>query len=137
MVGKSTDEARALVRRFLINTVCGIPLLTPRLRSLMLRSVRMSIGNSKISSNVKFFGNSLVIGDNVAIGKGVRFYSEATITINDGAIIGNGVTLDTRLTPELRPSRECWAVPIEIPRGAVVPANTLVTGSDFPHQLFK
>lgn len=98
----------------------------------MLRRVKLRIGDSTISSGVKFFGNSLVIGDNVMVGKGVRFYSEAAIVINDGATIGDGATLDTRRTPELRPSRESWAVPIEIPKGAVVPAGGFVSGADFP-----
>lgn len=128
MVGISTEEARSALQRFLVNNVAGLPVFSPGMRTTLLRRLRIAIGDSRIAAGVRFYGNSLSIGDGVTVGKNVRFYSEATITVMDGAVIEDGAVLDTRIRPDSRSGRERWSAPITIPANGLVAAGRVIFG---------
>lgn len=128
----SRSSVLAWSRRTLADPVVRSKLTNAAIRRWYLRSLGHDIGRATIGSGVRVIGNSLKIGDHVAIGHGVLLDATAPIRIGAGATIGAGARLCTSRSVSGIDGNVVrgvmYASPIVVKAGAVVARRSRIDG---------
>lgn len=120
------DDVEKRGREMLANWCLSSPLISNRVRVSVLRRMGVRIGSSSIGWGFQLTNFNVVIGDDVAIGRGVRMRGVAQIRIGNRAQVGDNVIFDTDSgVGEV----SVLGTPIQVSPDSAVPLGSTVFGS--------
>jgi maltose O-acetyltransferase len=158
LTARVTARLRASAWRLVVDSLLPLPLVSPRLRSRVLRLAGVRIeGPTEIRQGLELMTGDLRVGPGVFVNRGVTIHNTARVTLEADVALGPGVLVTTTHhrfddpasragTPDPRPvlvGRGTWVgaravvLPgVTIGEGCVVAAGAVVTRDCAPHGLY-
>lgn len=131
---RSTSDSRPLgprawrLRLHVVNQVVMSPLVSPRARQRLLRSVGYAVGDARLEHGSVIRCETLSIGDGSFVNHGC-FFAAGDITLGRNVYLSTGVTLSTgdhRLGPHDKRAGEDIQGPIFVEDGCWLGVNVVV-----------